>query len=728
MSDNDPLSAELPPTDPNDSMKVDRQSIEGIFVEALGKPSPDERRAFLDAACEGNADRRMRVEALLKAYDDAGSFLQQPAGDWRNPPDTAAGAPAAEPGVDIHGIPTGMLEPSDKPGCLGTLGPYEVQEFLGRGGMGVVLRALDPKLNRVVAIKVLAPELGAQVVSRKRFLREAQAAAAVSHPHVVTIHAVEESKLPYLVMECIVGRTLQQKIDQTGPLKLTEILRIGTQLAEGLAAAHKHGLVHRDIKPANILLENGVERVKITDFGLARSVDNTDITRTGEVSGTPQFMSPEQAQGQRVDHRSDLFSLGCVLYAMCTGRSPFRGENLAVVVRRICDDTPRPIQDMNPEIPGWLVETVDRLLSKDPACRFQTAAEVAEVLSSELAFAQQPAGARVVPPPRVAAPPKFSDRFAAFWPVSITPAHAPNNWLVLGALGVTGFLIGRIARFPDFDGFILYLILGLGLPIYVFVNRGRAGLWPTSRSACWVVGAVAATFLADVIGSEVTFQRHGAVGFSDFLMFVLGIAFIASVWRRGVLRVREEPSIILSRAGGSGETPAADPAQVAAARPWKAAGWLVVVVLAGLILFPILIVIGLIVPWMLAREDQSARTRRLGQELQAREQLKPTMKSAQAFAGNHNLTIEWDPATPVMRIVLGLENSLTVDEYHYPVNPTAFRRPPGTYHVSIIYKNGETLVEHVTLSNDRPVHLDLRTHGKSGSAPRVNLPEVETPP
>jgi hypothetical protein len=711
MSETDQIQPDPPPLDPNDSMNVDRQSIEGMFVEALGKNSPAERNAFLDAACEGSPDRRMRVDALLKAYDDAGSFLQQPVGDWRNPPSTAAAGASGEPSVDIHGIPNGLLEPSDKPGCLGTLGPYEVQEFLGRGGMGVVMRALDPKLNRVVAIKVLAPELGAQISSRRRFLREAQAAAAISHPHVVTIHAVDEGRLPYLVMECIVGRSLQQKIDQTGSLKLTE-----------LAAAHKHGLVHRDIKPANILLENGVERVKITDFGLARSVDNTDITRTGEVSGTPQFMSPEQAQGQRVDHRSDLFSLGCVLYAMCTGRSPFRGENLAVVVRRICDDTPRPIHESNSEIPGWLVETVNRLLSKDPAQRFQTAAEVAELLSSELAFAQQPAGVRVAPPPRVATPQKFSDRFAAFWPATITPAHAPNNWLVLAALAVAGFFAGRIARFPDFDGFLLYLILGLGLPIYIFVNRGRAGLWPTSRTVGWIVGAVAATFVTDVIGSEVGFQRHGTVGFSDVLIFLLGIAFVVSVWRRGVLRVPEEPSIVPPRSGSSGEAPAADPSQVAAARPWKTAGWLVVLILAGVILFPILIGIGLIVPWMLAREDRGSRQKPLSQDSQ-----RATIQhSAPADNNIANLIVEWDEIMPVMRIVLRSEASQRGETFEYPTPPFVIRRLPGTYHMSIIYTSGQSQVEHFTLlSAERPVRLNLtrREHPATENNPAAERSE-----
>ena len=295
---------------------VDPQSVEGLFLAALAMPDVDQRRVFLDEACP-DAEQRRRVEALLHAYHDAGSFLEAP----------AAGREGVPHGVDEplpDEVPLDFLHPSDQPGCLGTLGPYQIIDVIGRGGMGIVLRALDTKLNRIVAVKVLAPDLAANPNARRRFLREAQAAAAVSHPHVVTIHAVDEDKLPYLVMECVVGQSLQEKLDRAGALRLTEILRIGRQVAEGLAAAHEQGLIHRDIKPANILLENGVERVKITDFGLARAADDVAITRTGEVSGTPQYMSPEQARGEHVDQRSDLFSLGCVLYAMCTGRPPFR--------------------------------------------------------------------------------------------------------------------------------------------------------------------------------------------------------------------------------------------------------------------------------------------------------------------------------------------------------------------------------------------------------------------
>src|SRR5205807_6333417 len=166
-----------------------------------------------------------------------------------------------------------FLAPSDNPDSLGRLGHYEVLEIIGLGGMGIVLRAFDDKLHRVVAIKVMAAQLATNATARKRFTREAQAAAAVTHDHIVTIHAVEEANgLPYIAMQYVAGLSLQQRLDRDGPLALHEILRIGMQTASGLAAAHAQGLIHRDVKPANILLENGVERVKITDFGLARAM------------------------------------------------------------------------------------------------------------------------------------------------------------------------------------------------------------------------------------------------------------------------------------------------------------------------------------------------------------------------------------------------------------------------------------------------------------------------
>lgn len=285
----------------------------------------------------------------------------------------------------------GFLTPSDDGAFLGRLGPYQVSDVIGSGGFGVVLKAFDAALNRYVAVKVLAPHLAASGAARRRFAREAQAAAAVVHEHVVAIHAVAENDgLPYLVMPYIAGCSLQERLDRQGPLELKEILRIGMQVAAGLAAAHAQGLVHRDVKPANILLENGVERVKITDFGLARTVDDASLTQSGVVAGTPQYMAPEQARGEPVDHRCDLFSLGSVLYTMATGRSPFRAETFLGVWRRLCEDMPRPIRESNPEIPDWFAEIVETLHAKAPAERFQSADEVSDLLSRHLAHLQQP--------------------------------------------------------------------------------------------------------------------------------------------------------------------------------------------------------------------------------------------------------------------------------------------------------------------------------------------------
>lgn len=284
-----------------------------------------------------------------------------------------------------------FLDPSADPEKLGRLGAYEVESVIGRGGMGIVLKAFDTALNRHVAIKVLAAELATSGAARRRFARESQAAAAVAHEHVVAIHAVDNSgKLPFLVMPYIPGKSLQERLDESGPLEIKEVLRIGLQAASGLAAAHAQGLVHRDIKPANILLENGIERVRITDFGLARAVDDASQTQSGFIAGTPQYMAPEQARGEPVDHRADLFSLGSVMYAMCTGRPPFRAETTFAVLRRICEDTPRPLRETNPDVPGWLQAIISKLHARDPVNRFQTAAEVASLLEKYLAHLQQP--------------------------------------------------------------------------------------------------------------------------------------------------------------------------------------------------------------------------------------------------------------------------------------------------------------------------------------------------
>src|SRR5262249_19578319 len=192
-------------------------------------------------------------------------------------------------------------------------------------------------------------------------------------PAGAVLAVVEAAGLPSLVMEYVPGRSLQDRLDKHGPLSLPEVLRIGMQTAAGLAAAHAQGLVHRDVKPANILLEEGVERVRLTDFGLARAAADAAMTHSGIVAGTPHYMAPEQARGETTDHRADLFSLGSTLYAPCAGHPPFRAENPLAVLRRVSDDDPPPLRAINPDVPAWLEAVVARLMAKDPTRRFQTA-------------------------------------------------------------------------------------------------------------------------------------------------------------------------------------------------------------------------------------------------------------------------------------------------------------------------------------------------------------------
>ena len=364
-------------------------------------------------------DEQEVLAAHLDRCEQCRGSLEALAGDdglWRDlrfflvgeldlsPPQIRAGAQARYEG---RGVPNdwdgrravlAFLDPPADPRSMGSLGPYQILEVIGRGGMGVVLKGSDSALARVVAIKVLAPELSFLGSARLRFAREARAAASVAHEHVVAIHAVDSWKgLPYLVMQYVPGKSLQARIERDGPLAAREVLRIGMQVASGLAAAHAQGLVHRDIKPANILLENGIERIKITDFGLARAADDASISQSGVAAGTPHYMAPEQARCEAIDHRVDLFGLGGVMYAMCTGHPPFGAETAMAVLRRVCEDTPRPIRLDHPELPAWLEAIIARLLAKDPAARFQTAAEVAELLGQCLVYLERPTEAPPYP-------------------------------------------------------------------------------------------------------------------------------------------------------------------------------------------------------------------------------------------------------------------------------------------------------------------------------------------
>ena len=430
-----------------------------IFQDALATGGDDARRAYLDIACAGDDALRRRVEILLHAHEGARQFLERPILEgFVDPSHTAATAlipPGREADTPTRAIaptaggaasenddeddPLDFLAPTTRPDARGRLAHYEVLEVLGRGGFGTVVRAFDEKLHRMVAIKLMSRALAATSPPRKRFLREARAAAAVRHPHVVAIHAVDEAPVPYLVMEYVAGPTLQAKLDQTGPMEPAEVIRIGLQIAEGLAAAHRQGLVHRDIKPSNILLEDAAERVKITDFGLARAADDASLTQSGVIAGTPLYMAPEQALGEAIDARSDLFSLGSVLYVMATGRPPFRAASTVAVLRRVADDAPRPIHEIIPEVPLALCELIDQLHAKDPADRPASADAVADRLRA-LRDALRAAPARPRPVVPAGLDPEFRSCPDAKRPKRthrLRTWFAPNEartWVILGLI------------------------------------------------------------------------------------------------------------------------------------------------------------------------------------------------------------------------------------------------------------------------------------------------------
>ncbi|MBK5295278.1 MAG: serine/threonine protein kinase, partial [Acidobacteriia bacterium] len=251
-----------------------------------------------------------------------------------------------------------------------TISHYRILDKLGEGGMGVVYKAEDTSLRRTVALKFLSLHLAGDDQARRRFLQEAQTAAGLSHPNICMIHEVNQEP-PFLAMEFLEGQTLKEKIDER-PLPLEEALEIATQAAQGLRAAHARGVTHRDIKPANLMVTTeGV--VKLMDFGLARLSDSSRLTETGMVMGTPAYMSPEQARGETADARSDLWSLGVLLYEMVTGRRPFRGEGEAATVHAVLHTEPEPLTALRTGVPLELDRLTAKCLAKEPAERYQHA-------------------------------------------------------------------------------------------------------------------------------------------------------------------------------------------------------------------------------------------------------------------------------------------------------------------------------------------------------------------
>lgn len=280
------------------------------------------------------------------------------------------------------------------------VGRYMIEGPLGRGGMASVFKAHDPGIGRDVAIKFLHASFCADEEYRARFLQEARAAGGLSHPNIVTVHDVGEIEgRPYMAMELLDGEPLSESMTKGKVLPVREVVVIGIQLAKALGYAHERGIVHRDIKPGNIMRNKGNQAIKVTDFGIAHveSPDAEQRTRVGDVLGTPQYMSPEQTQGQKLDGRSDLFSTGIMLYQMLTGKRPFQGDTLVAVAMKIAKEAPEPIEKLRPEVPASLRRIVDRCLAKAPEKRFQTGGELAATLVKVLQEIDEAAQAKNQP-------------------------------------------------------------------------------------------------------------------------------------------------------------------------------------------------------------------------------------------------------------------------------------------------------------------------------------------
>lgn len=425
-------------------MNCDHAILQRSLNESLSEAEEESLSAHL---CECDACQREleRLAGQPAAWNRVGTTLKE--ADNSN-----VGVESSVDHEHASDFAVECLEPSTSPEYIGRLGDIDVQEVIGHGGMGVVLKGYQSELKRLVAVKVLAPQLAVSAAARKRFAREAQATAAILHPNVMPILTVNSGgRLPFIVMPYVACESLQQRIDRCGTLELVDILRIGMQTANGLAAAHAQGLVHRDVKPANILLEIGVEKVMLTDFGLARAIDDASITRTGIIAGTPLYMSPEQSRGELVDARSDLFSLGSVLYTLATGRTPFRAESTYGILRRLSEDTPRRVREISPQLPAWFEMIVQKLLAKIPADRFASAIEVAQILEGCLAHVQQPA---TVPLPEVCAACIRPRRYRMWASVAAVTVLGVAGWWGLNELlrtdaGTTESRVGDTGNFES---------------------------------------------------------------------------------------------------------------------------------------------------------------------------------------------------------------------------------------------------------------------------------------
>ena len=401
------------------------QQVNEVFHSAL-ECDPHHRASFLGQVCAGDEDLRREVESLIHSHEQDGSFINAPS---------------------VELADESLADDQSELAIGETISHYTVIKTLGAGGMGKVYLAHDDLLNRKVAIKLLPSSLNYDKQLRARFLREAQLASALDHPNICTVYEVgEPAATRFIVMQYVEGETLKQVIGER-PLPVDRLLSISLQMADALAAAHSQGIIHRDIKPSNIIITPRGQ-VKVLDFGLAKllegsiAVGDSELTHTGAMLGTPSYMSPEQARGERVDARSDIFSFGLVMYQMATGRLAFKGDSPVETMNAVINEPHPPVGELSKEVPARLAAVIDRALAKEVRDRYQSVEE----LVSELRQAAQSAGMTS----------------------SSVPYIAPRQPRATGRLQRASSLIGLAV--------VLALVFGIVLWIYFSRNTTRSSV------------------------------------------------------------------------------------------------------------------------------------------------------------------------------------------------------------------------------------------------------------
>jgi serine/threonine-protein kinase len=482
--------------------------VAALFHEGRQRHGSD-RSAFLDDACGGDRELRAELEGLLGADDGADGFLA----------DTGPGVASLLLDDAGTSMPAGSM-----------LGPYRIVRALGRGGMGIVYLAEDTRLARPVTLKILHPHDTSDDRRRERLRLEARAAAALVHPNVATVHALEEiAGQLFIVSEYVPGRTARERLDQGGALPVDEAIDVALQVARGLDAAHRQGIIHRDLKPENILIGEN-RAVRILDFGIARTItsepEHPRLTAAGVMVGTPGYMAPEQLEGSAGDVRSDLFALGTVLYELVSGGNPFQGKTSSSTAARIMTAEPVPLSHLNPIFPPALDAIVARCLKKDPAERFESAAELAGALD---ALARTVASGTAEAAPRQDA--RLAERSArVIWRIHQVVLVALLSVLAIGSWWLAAW-VGQPLRYTLFAAVVALAVANGTMRVHLlFVESQTPGaiVRQLARTNPWLTRLDLIIALVVTLAASRVVGEHQAAG-TALLAISVGMAVAAWV-------------------------------------------------------------------------------------------------------------------------------------------------------------------------------------------------------